>query len=137
MIEIVDTTIDTAAVLKAVQSEKCGAALLFVGSPRRFTGDLETERLDYECYNDMALKKMGELSGRAKARFEIESVAIVHRIGTVDTGVASIAIGVGSPHRKAAFEAGNWLIDTLKKEVPIWKRENWTSGKSEWVHQSQ
>ncbi|MEM7455612.1 MAG: molybdenum cofactor biosynthesis protein MoaE [Planctomycetota bacterium] len=137
MIEIVESAIDTAAVLADVQSETSGAALLFVGSTRRFTGELETERLDYECYNEMAIKKMKELAERAKSEFEIESVAIVHRIGTVETGEASIAIGVGSPHRKAAFEAGNWLIDTLKKEVPIWKRENWTSGQSEWVHQSQ
>ncbi len=134
MIRITNSTIDTESVLASVQSKRCGAALLFVGSTRQFTGEAETEKLDYECYEEMASKKLNELATRAMHEFDIESVSIVHRIGTVNINEASVAIAVGSPHRRASFAAGEWLIDTLKKEIPIWKRESWTTGSKEWIH---
>lgn len=134
MIEIVNNKIDTQAVLESVIAPECGANLLFVGTTRQFTGERETAKLDYECYNEMAIKKMNELSDEARSKWPIEKCSIVHRIGEVEIGVASIAVAVSSPHRGDCFAAGQWLIDTLKKQVPIWKKEQWVDGSVEWVH---
>jgi molybdopterin synthase catalytic subunit len=82
----------------------------------------------------MAQKKLAELEAEARQRWPLTGCAIVHRVGHVDLGAASVAIAVSSPHRQAAFAAGQWLIDTLKKVVPIWKKENWADGTSQWVH---
>lgn len=134
MIKIVSNKIDTDQVLQSVHSNLSGASLLFVGTTRQFTGDKETEHLEYECYESMALKKMEELRLHAISNFELNACSIVHRIGPVNIGESSIAVAVSSAHRINAFEAGQWLVDTLKKVVPIWKRENWTDGSTEWVH---
>jgi len=134
MIEITSQPIDTTAVLESVKSIQAGAAVLFVGTTRQFTGDRETLKLDYECYESMAIKKMSEILDQAAAKWKIESCSIVHRVGTVELGQASIAVAVSSPHRNDSFEAGRWLVDTLKTEVPIWKREYWADGSKEWVH---
>jgi molybdopterin synthase catalytic subunit len=82
----------------------------------------------------MAHKKLVELEDQARGRWPLSGCTIVHRLGRLELGEASIAIAVSSPHRQAAFEAGKWLIDTIKEVVPIWKRENWADGTSEWVH---
>jgi len=82
----------------------------------------------------MAEKKLAELEAQTLERWPIIRCAIVHRVGRLDLGEASVAIAVSSPHRGDAFEAGKWLIDTLKEVVPIWKKENWSDGTSEWVH---
>jgi molybdopterin synthase catalytic subunit len=82
----------------------------------------------------MAEKKLAELKAEAETRWPLTACAIVHRIGRVGLGEASVVIAVSSPHREAAFEAGKWLIDTLKQVVPIWKKENWSDGTSDWVH---
>ena len=134
MIEITKNPIDTAAVLASVQSVDAGAAVLFVGSTRQFTQGKETLKLDYECYESMALKKMQQILDQAKSKWEITLCSIVHRIETVELGEASIAVAVSSPHRSDSFEAGRWLVDTLKMDVPIWKREYWADGTEEWVH---
>ena len=134
MIEIVQDKIDSQAVLQTVYDELCGANLLFVGTTRKLTDGRETARLFYDSYEAMALKEIEKLVAMAKTKFEIANVSVVHRVGTVEIGEASIAIAVSSPHRRAAFEAGEWLIDTLKKQVPIWKQENWQDGSTEWVH---
>ena len=134
MIAITNKPIDTESVLKSVHSDLAGAAVLFVGSTRKFTGDSETLKLEYECYEAMALKKMEELRDRANEKWPIEKCSIVHRVGLVGLGECSIAVAVSTPHRVASFEAANWLVDLLKKEVPIWKREFWADGSTEWVH---
>ena len=134
MIEITSTQIDTSAVLASVQSTQAGAAVLFVGSTRQFTDGRETLKLDYECYEALAIKKMTEILNQAKTKWKIEASSIVHRVGTVELGEASIAVAVSSPHRADSFEAGRWLVDTLKTEVPIWKRDYWADGSSEWIH---
>ena len=134
MIEITRDPIDISAVVDSVSSSHAGAVVLFVGTTRELTGGRQTESLDYECYGDMAEKKLAELRADARARWPLVACSIVHRIGRVDLGEASVAIAVSSPHREAAFEAGKWLIDTLKEVVPIWKKENWADGTSEWVH---
>jgi molybdopterin synthase catalytic subunit len=132
MIDIVDHPIDTEAVLRRVQSPRAGAVVLFLGTARQFTGQRETAALDYECYADMARRKLAELE--ARRRWPIVECVLVHRVGRVELAAASVAVAVSTPHRREAFEAGQWLIDTLKESVPIWKREQWTDDSTEWVH---
>lgn len=134
MIEITEQPIDPAAILQRVSSHQAGAVVLFLGTTREFTAGRRTQSLDYECYGGMAEKKMAELEAEARRRWPIIECAITHRVGHLGLGEASVAIAVSSPHRRAAFEAGQWLIDTLKETVPIWKKENWSDGSSEWVH---
>jgi molybdopterin synthase catalytic subunit len=134
MIQITSDPIDPSAVLQRVASNRAGAVVLFLGTTREFTEDRQTESLDYECYDGMAERKMSELESEARSRWPLIGCATVHRVGRLGLGEPSVAIAVSSPHRQAAFEAGNWLIDTLKQVVPIWKKENWTDGTSQWVH---
>jgi len=134
MIEITSNEIDTQAVLASVSSPNCGAAVLFVGTTRQFTGGRETEKLAYECYHPMAMQKLNELRDAAMKKWEVENCSIVHRIGVVEIEAASIAVAVSSPHRIASFEAASWIMDRLKKDVPIWKQEHWADGDRRWVH---
>jgi molybdopterin synthase catalytic subunit len=134
MIELVQDPIDTAWLLESVTSHQAGAIVLFVGTTRQFTGQRETDSLDYECYPEMAMAKLEELEAEARRRWPIVEIAIVHRLGHLELGEASVAIAVSSPHRQDAFESGGWLIDKLKEVVPIWKQENWADGTSQWVH---
>ena len=128
MIQLTDKAIDPAAVLGAVTSSSAGAVVLFLGTTREITADRRTLSLDYECFPEMAERKMAELAAEARRRWPLQGCAIVHRLGKVLPGEASVAVAVSAPHRHEAFEAGQWLIDTLKEVVPIWKRENWEDG---------
>jgi molybdopterin synthase catalytic subunit len=134
MIRLTDKPIDAQQALSAVASNEAGAVVLFLGTTREFTHGRRTASLDYECYPEMAEKKLAELETEARSRWPLAGCLIVHRLGHLELGEASIAIAVSSPHRAAAFAAGQWLIDTIKEVVPIWKRENWADGTSEWVH---
>lgn len=134
MIKIVTDPIDSAAVLRAVESTQAGASVLFVGSTRQYTGEQETLTLFYECYETMAVKQLARLRDQAQERWPIVHCAIVHRVGEVALGETSVAVAVSAPHRVASFEAAQWLMDSLKRDVPIWKREVWADGREEWVH---
>ena len=134
MIALTHEPIDTAAILTQVASNDAGAVVLFLGTTREFTHGRQTASLDYECYPEMAENKLAELETEARRRWPLVGCVIVHRLGHLELGEASIAIAVSSPHRRVAFEAGQWLIDTIKEVVPIWKQENWADGTSEWVH---
>jgi molybdopterin synthase catalytic subunit len=134
MIRLIQEPIDPMAVLAQVASNDAGAVVLFLGTTREYTHGRRTASLDYECYPEMAEKKLTELASQARRRWPLTACAIVHRLGRLELGEASIAIAVSAPHRQAAFEAGQWLIDTTKEVVPIWKCENWADGTSEWVH---
>lgn len=134
MIELTHDRIDTEKLLQQVSSRRAGAIVLFLGTTREFTGDRQTMTLDYECYPEMATRELERLAAEARRRWPIVECAIVHRLGRVDLQEASVAIAVSSPHRRDAFEAGQWLIDTLKEVVPIWKQEHWSDGTCEWVH---
>lgn len=137
MIEITSKRIDTNAVLESVSSPNCGAAVLFVGTTRQFTDGRETEKLAYECYQPMAIAKMNELHDAAMKKWGIEKCSMVHRIGVVGVEEASIVVAVSSAHRVASFEAATWIMDQLKKVVPIWKQEHWSDGETEWLHPQQ
>lgn len=134
MIEIVETTIETSELLEKVSSRQAGAVVMFLGNTREFTAGKQTTFLAYECYPEMARRKLAELREEAIQKWELLEVVIVHRVGQVDLGETSVAIAVASEHRKPAFEAGSWLIDMLKKLVPIWKQEFWADGTTQWVH---
>jgi len=134
MVDLTHDPIDTAALLAGVSSRRAGAVVLFLGTTREVTGDRVTASLDYESYDAMARKKLEELEQTARERWPLLECAMVHRLGHVPIAEASIAIAVSTPHRGDAFEAGKWLIDTVKETVPIWKKENWADGSSEWVH---
>jgi molybdopterin synthase catalytic subunit len=134
MIELSYLPIDSSSVLRAVESPRAGAMVLFLGVTREFTGERQTESLDYECFPPMAKTKLAELEQAACQQWPLTGCCIVHRLGHLKIGEASVAVAVSAPHRGDAFAAGQWLIDTLKEVVPIWKKENWAEGGSEWVH---
>ena len=134
MIKLVSEPIQVERLLEQVSSTQAGAVLLFLGTTREFTAGRQTTTLDYEAYGSMAEKKLAELESRARDQWDLVECGIVHRLGNVPLGEASVAIAVSSPHRAAAFEAGRWLIDTLKVDVPIWKQEHWSDGTTQWVH---
>ncbi len=134
MISLTRAAIDSQALLDRVTVPAAGAVVLFLGTVRELTGDRRTLALDYEGYPEMAEKKLAELEAEARRRWPLCEVALVHRLGRLELTEASVAVAVSSPHRGAAFEAGRWLIDTLKEVVPIWKQEHWADGTTEWVH---
>lgn len=134
MIQLTHETIDSNDLLRRAQSPDAGAVLLFLGCTRQHTAGRETTELTYDAYGAMAEKELAALEAEARERWGIVECLIVHRLGTVPLGEASVAIVVASPHRRAAFAAGEWLIDTLKERVPIWKQEHWADGTKEWVH---
>jgi molybdopterin synthase catalytic subunit len=105
-----------------------GAMVVFDGTVRDNTRGRRTVYLDYEAYEEMALKQMGELAAEARERFGVRQVSVVHRLGRLMVGETSVLIVVASAHRASAFEACRWLIDTLKKTVPIWKKETFADG---------
>lgn len=134
MIELCESPIDVAAVLAAAQSPQAGAVVLFLGTTRQFTDGKETAELKYEAYAKMAMGELQRLAEEARTRWSLVGCAAVHRLGVVPVGEASVAIATSSPHRADAFAAGQWLIDTLKDQAPIWKQECWTDGSREWIH---
>ncbi len=134
MIQITREPIDSTAALQQVADPDCGANLMFLGTTRRWTGETETLELNYECYQEMAEKELHKLCTEARQRWDLRGLCVVHRIGNVPVGQASLAVAVSSPHRGVAFDAAQWLIDTLKQVVPIWKQEVTRQGETRWVH---
>jgi len=127
-VRIVRERIDSQAVLSTLKRGADGAALSFEGVVRNQTRGRRTLYLDYEAYEDMALQEMESLAGHALKQFNVRDVAIVHRLGRLEIGETSVLIVVASAHRAAAFDACRWLIDTLKRTVPIWKKEHFSDG---------
>src|SRR5208282_2892966 len=105
-----------------------GAVVVFDGIVRNESRGRRTLHLDYEAYEEMAVRQMRDLANQALSRFEVRQVTIVHRLGRLEIGETSILIVVASAHRAAAFEACRWLIDIIKKTVPIWKKETFVDG---------
>lgn len=134
MVKLTREPIDTATVVDAAQSPEAGAVVLFLGVARRLTDGRETTELTYDAYEAMAVKELQSLETQARERWPLVDCSIIHRLGLVPLGEASVAVAVACPHRREAFEAGQWLIDTLKERVPIWKQEHGADGHTEWVH---
>ena len=132
MIQLTKRPIDTAAVVDAVRCPAAGAVVLFLGTVRESSGGKQTSSLEYECYDEMAEKKLAELEAEARQRWPLAECMIVYRLGQLPVGESILAIAVSSAHRREAFEAGRWLIDHIKQVVPIWKKENYADGASDW-----
>jgi MoaE-MoaD fusion protein len=120
--------IDADALVRAAKAGEDGAVVVFDGIVRNHSRGRKTLFLDYEAYEEMALKQMAQLAGEARTRFGVRHVTIVHRLGRLEIGETSVLIVVASAHRAQAYEASRWLIDTLKKTVPIWKKETFADG---------
>jgi molybdopterin synthase catalytic subunit len=125
---IVREPINLQAIRKELEHPEDGSALLFDGVVRNNTRGRRTLYLDYEAYEAMALNEMEKLAQASLERFKVRNVRLVHRLGRLQIGDTSVLIGVASAHRVAAFEACRWLIDTLKRTVPIWKKEYFEDG---------
>lgn len=133
MVSIRSDQLDVGEVDAFLRDERSGAVCIFTGTTRRWTRGAETSKLEYEAYEPMATSVMRGLAEQARSNWDLTRVALIHRIGTVPASEASVIVGVSAPHRGHAFEACRWLIDTLKTEVPVWKKELYADGRSEWV----
>ena len=120
--------IDAQKLVVAARRGEDGAIVVFDGTVRNQSRGRKTLYLDYEAYEEMAARQMNELAREARGRFGVRHVTVVHRLGRLDVGETSVLIVVASEHRAEAFEACRWLIDTLKKTVPIWKKETFEDG---------
>src|SRR5262249_44533241 len=125
---IVRRRIGQAALLRAGRDPAAGAVVTFLGTTRNQNAGRRVTRLEYEAFEDMATGEMAKLGATAKRRWRLCMVAMVHRIGVVPVGEASVAIAVSAGHRAEAFTACHWLIDRLKEIVPIWKKEHFRGG---------
>lgn len=134
MIALTEQAIDFSSLTESVRRHNAGAVVLFLGTVREFTGAAHTAWLEYEAFPEMAIAAMQRLEAEAKQKFNIVELAISHRYGRLELGDIAVAVAVSSPHRAEAFEAGRWLIDTLKECVPIWKKEHYADGATEWLH---
>jgi molybdopterin synthase catalytic subunit len=126
---IVEEPIDVAALISAAQRPDCGAISTFVGTTRLDESKgASVEYLEYEAYRPMADRKLKEIGAEIEKRWDVREVSIVHRLGRVEPGEASVAIAVAAPRRGPAFEASRYAIERIKETVPIWKREVWSDG---------
>ena len=128
--------LDAAAAVAFVTDPRGGGIDVFLGTTRGETspGGRELVALDYEAYEEMAGEQLRALARRAREQWPIVKLALLHRTGRVEVGEPSVLIAVSTPHRGDAFAACRWLIDTLKADVPIWKKEAWADGSGTWVH---
>jgi molybdopterin synthase catalytic subunit len=130
--ELMKAPLDVGEIARRFVPANCGATVTLDGYVRQFTKGRETLYLVYEAYEPMALSEMEKLVRQAREKFEIEHVGIVHRLGKLEIGETSVVISVAAPHRRAAFEACEWLIRELKRVVPIWKKEVYADGET-WI----
>ena len=125
---LTEEKLDVGAVARTTVPPECGATVTLDGYVRQWTKGRETLYLAYEAYEAMAIPEMKKLGARARELFDITHISIVHRLGRLNIGETSVVIAVAAPHRKAAFDACQWLITELKRTVPIWKKEFYADG---------
>lgn len=131
-IKIYHRDLVTAEAEQFVTNDESGGIVIFVGTVRKFTKGKEVVRLEFESYEPMAIKEMTKIAEHIKTHFPARRVAIHHRVGVLPIGGIAVVIAVSCPHRKDAFDACQYAIDTLKETVPIWKKEIFTDGEV-WV----
>ena len=145
-IDLVNHPIDLPSLLSRIDDPDVGAHRWFAGVTRRTTltacenGERDsrvTQTLSYQSHEEMARRELRKLATTAVEKFGLTKLVIVHRLGEVPIGEASVIVGCSSPHRPATFEALPWVMDVLKRDVPIWKREQYADQTSEWVHPVQ
>jgi molybdopterin synthase catalytic subunit len=127
-VEITDEVIPAAEIVAGIKAGPDGAVCVFDGIVRDNSRGRKTLHLDYEAYREMALEQMRGLAAETVTKFGVRDVVLVHRLGRLLVGETSVLVVVASAHRGAAFDACRWLIDTLKKTVPIWKKEQFADG---------
>ena len=130
---LVRDPIDANALLARVSQSSNGAVLLFLGVVRDVNDGRAVSGIDYSAYEPMAARELGDIAREAALRFGVTDIAIEHRLGELALEDASVGIAVGHPHRAAAYEASRWIIEEIKRRVPIWKREHYADGTREWV----
>jgi molybdopterin synthase catalytic subunit len=135
-ISIIPEPLPTAEVVAFVHDPTAGGIDVFLGTTRAEKNERGQEllSLDYEAYHEMASRQLQSLARRARERWPIIKLALLHRMGRVGLGEPSVVIAVSTPHRAEAFEACRFLIDELKRDVAIWKKEVWAAGEGTWVH---
>lgn len=134
--ELTHDTINTQELINRVSDPRCGAVCLFLGTVREFTGSQQTNELIYEAYPEMALNQLRKILSDACQKWPIPRLGVIHRLGKLGLGETSIAVAVSTPHRVESFAACQWIMDTIKQDVPIWKKENFSNGTAQWVHPS-
>ena len=128
MVEITENKIDVAKVINSVNHPEAGGIDVFIGTTRKSTSNKIVIELEFESHISMAIKELEKIEESAKNQWDIKLAAISHRIGIVPIGEEAVVIAVACPHRKDAFEACRFIIDTLKQSVPIWKKEKFEDG---------
>jgi molybdopterin synthase catalytic subunit len=132
LIRVTPEVLRTEEAVAAVESPAAGAINVFLGVVRNNNLGRTVDYLEYEAYPSMAEKVMRELATEAIGRFELEDCAVLHRTGRLEIGETSLLIAVSCGHRAASFEGGHWLVNEIKKRVPVWKKEVWGDGES-WI----
>ncbi|HEX9844578.1 MAG TPA: molybdenum cofactor biosynthesis protein MoaE [bacterium] len=133
---VVTGAIDVNALVAQVARPGAGGIATFLGVVRDHSLGRKVLYLFYEAYPPMAIKEMEQLEAEVRERWEIEAIAIVHRVGRLEIGEASVGIAVSAPHRREAIEACHYAIDRLKQTVPVWKKEYWEGGEV-WIENAQ
>lgn len=132
MIELSSEKIDISRILQSVHDHAAGGTAIFIGTTRNRSNGKSVLALEYEAYPPMAEKMIHSIADEVLAKWSVCKISIVHRIGRLDVGEASVVVAVSAAHRKEAFEACRYAIDTLKKTVPLWKKEFFEDG-AMWV----
>ncbi|HDX9588758.1 TPA: molybdenum cofactor biosynthesis protein MoaE [Bacillus pseudomycoides] len=130
--EVVDTPISIEEVAQKVIRRECGAVTTFIGTVREFTKGRRTLYLEYAAYRSMAEKMLAKIGEETKEKWQGTHVAISHRIGTLQISDIAVVVAVSTPHRKAAYEANEYIMERIKQIVPIWKKEFWEDGEK-WI----
>ena len=132
LIRVTPERLDPEAAIEAVRRDEAGAVDLFLGVVRNENRGRAVDHLVYDAYPTMAEKTMRELAEAAAERFGLSGVAVLHRTGQLAIGETSLLVAVSAAHREATFEAGRWLVNEVKRRVPVWKKEVWADGE-EWI----
>jgi len=130
---MVEGPLDPRALLDEVAQHRNGATVLFVGTVREMNEGEAVSGLDYSAYAGMAESELASIAREAAARWATNDIVVEHRTGSLQLGEASVVIAVAHPHRGEAYEASRYIIEELKKRLPVWKREHYADGRAEWV----
>jgi molybdopterin synthase catalytic subunit len=134
MLSLTHEPIEPAALLRAVKRPDCGGLVLFLGTVRDLTDRQVTVALEYEAYAGMAEKELNKIADEARKRWPIGGLSVAHRLGRLNIADVAVGVAVSCPHRADAFDAARYVIDEIKKRVPIWKRDHTPDGEAAWVH---
>jgi molybdopterin synthase catalytic subunit len=130
---VVMEPIEPTAVLSRVGDDQDGAAVLFLGIVRNHADERSVNGITYEAYEEMAAPVLSEIANEAAERLGTDRIAVVHRVGRLSVGEVSVAIAASSPHRAESFDASRYVIEEIKKRLPVWKKEHYTDGQAGWV----